>query len=128
MCDARATFKESNWKTGSAQKIVSFVNENIGPDHCGRLALIACMANITVYDKQPLFGAGGTARSGTRHSISTATEALKFPSATRASLITRKSSARQRKLIVAAATRVAGVGAKSEWALRHSAGLAAGSA
>ena len=54
MIDVGATLKASDGKTRSAEETVSFLNENFGPDECDRLALIACMINIAVYENRPM--------------------------------------------------------------------------
>ena len=52
MIDGGATLKASDWETRSAEETVSFLHENFGPDECDRLALIACMINVAVYERR----------------------------------------------------------------------------
>ena len=54
MLDAQSTLKESDWKTRSAEETVSFLNENFGPGEGDRLALIACMINVAIFEKRPV--------------------------------------------------------------------------
>lgn len=46
---------ESDWKKRSAEETVSFLNDNLGPDDCDcdRIALVACMMSIAVYQNRP---------------------------------------------------------------------------
>ena len=53
MFDAGAPFEQGDWKTRSAEETVSFLNENFGPDDCDRLAFVACMINVAIYEKRP---------------------------------------------------------------------------
>lgn len=53
MLDGDSTLEESDWKMRSAEETLCFLNENFGPDDCDRLALIACMINVAIYERQP---------------------------------------------------------------------------
>jgi hypothetical protein len=53
MINAQPAFKKSDCKTRSAEETVSFLNENVGPDECDRLAFIATIISIAVYERQP---------------------------------------------------------------------------
>ena len=53
MRDAGATSNETDEKIRSTEETAAFLNEKFGPDECDRLALIACMIDIAVYEKQP---------------------------------------------------------------------------
>jgi hypothetical protein len=43
---------EKDWNHRSAEDAANFLNENFGPDECDRLALIAFMISIAVYEKK----------------------------------------------------------------------------
>lgn len=54
MIDGNSMLQENDCKKRSAVETVRFLNENFGPDECDRLALIAGMINIAVYEKRPI--------------------------------------------------------------------------
>ncbi len=53
MINAQPAFKESDCKTRSVEETVSFLKENFGPEECDRLAFMATMISITIYERQP---------------------------------------------------------------------------
>ena len=53
MFDAAPPFEQGDWKTRSAEETVSFLNENFGPEDCDRLAFVAGMINVAIYEKRP---------------------------------------------------------------------------
>lgn len=52
MLDANSTLKKSSFNARSAEETVDLLNENFGPEDCDRLAFIAGMINIAVYEKR----------------------------------------------------------------------------
>jgi hypothetical protein len=52
MFDASDTSKESDWKKRTAEETATFLIQNFGPDECDRLALIACMTNVAIYERR----------------------------------------------------------------------------
>ncbi len=53
MFKSQRAFKESERETRSAEEAMNFLNENFGPDECDRLAFMATMISITIYERQP---------------------------------------------------------------------------
>lgn len=54
MIDADSALRESDRITRSADETANFLAENFGPEECDRLALIAGMINIAVYERRPI--------------------------------------------------------------------------
>ena len=53
MFKSQRAFKESKRETRSAEETMNVLNENFGPDECDRLAFMATMISITIYERQP---------------------------------------------------------------------------